>query len=661
MCDSCAAFVGPEQSQFHAGAANLAPVEYSGSANIDGLLSTYKWGQLDLTYSFPTSRKLYPEGYSDLYEHTSQFAVPTDAMQDAFRVALNEQFAAVTPLTFTELAGSTAVSDVNIAIAHSGAPQTAWAYYPGYGSGDLYLERPVDGDIWLGHEADFSAPKRGDYAWFVATHEMGHALGLKHGHQIEYTNAEVLDPARDSHEFSLMTYRSYIGHDAGAATNEEFGFAQSLMMYDIAALQAIYGANFQTRSGDTTYTFSPQTGEMFIDGVGQGAPGGGAGGSANRLFLTIWDGGGGDTYDFSAYTGDQDIDLSPGGWSLVSAVQQANLGDGNFARGNVFNALQFAGDARSLIENAIAGSGDDWLVGNAADNHLQGMAGDDSLYGGLGDDVLDGGAGTDVAIFEGRLSGHRLEETDEGLFLVDVNTVDGDYGRNQLVNIEQLHFIGDGRVYDVDSLEVLDSVGETFDGTAGDDIFVSMPGDMIVNGGAGNDVIYYSSVRDDFDARLFPDGTLEIAKPDGSLDRLFSVEKVAFSDGALVLDVEGQYGDAAYRLYGGAFDRTPDEDGLRYWAEEIDGAIALEQAAESFLVSDEFNALYGTSISDSEFIEQLYTNVLSRPGEAAGLVYWNQQLASGTHDRASVLLNFTQLAEYVGNSMPDIENGYWVV
>uniref|UniRef100_UPI00195366F3 M10 family metallopeptidase C-terminal domain-containing protein n=1 Tax=Streptococcus pneumoniae TaxID=1313 RepID=UPI00195366F3 len=67
-------------------------------------------------------------------------------------------------------------------------------------------------------------------------------------------------------------------------------------MDDIAAIQAMYGANFATHAENTVYSFSPTTGEEFINGVGQGEPG------ANRVFLTIWDGGGNDTYDFSNYT-----------------------------------------------------------------------------------------------------------------------------------------------------------------------------------------------------------------------------------------------------------------------------------------------------------------------------------------------------------------------
>ena len=66
------------------------------------------------------------------------------------------------------------------------------------------------------------------------------------------------------------------------------------------------------------------------------------------------------------------------------------------ARGNVFNALQYHGDARSLIENAVGGTGNDNLKGNAAANSLTGGSGNDSLYGLAGNDRLDGGAGNDV-------------------------------------------------------------------------------------------------------------------------------------------------------------------------------------------------------------------------------------------------------------------------
>ena len=73
-------------------------------------------------------------------------------------------------------------------------------------------------------------------------------------------------------------------------------------------------------NGNTTYTWNSTTGEMSVNGVGQGTPGG------NRVFLTIWDGGGNDTYDMSNYGGGVSIDLRAGSWSITSQTQRANLG-----------------------------------------------------------------------------------------------------------------------------------------------------------------------------------------------------------------------------------------------------------------------------------------------------------------------------------------------
>src|SRR5207237_1723307 len=129
----------------------------------------------------------------------------------------------------------------------------------------------------------------------------GHTLGLKHGHETGGVADEAMAADRDSMEFSVMTYDSFVGADGTNFTNEQYGYAQSYMMYDIAALQAMYGADYTTNATNTTYTFSSTTGEMFINGVGQEAPGHGHGGAANRVFRTIWDGGGVDTYNFSNY------------------------------------------------------------------------------------------------------------------------------------------------------------------------------------------------------------------------------------------------------------------------------------------------------------------------------------------------------------------------
>ena len=108
--------------------------------------------------------------------------------------------------------------------------------------------------------------------------------------------------------------------------------------------------------------------------------------------MTVWDGGGNDTYDFSNYTTNLSINLQPGGWTTASTAQLAYLGNGHYAIGNIANALLYENNPASLIENAIGGSGNDTITGNTANN---------KLTGGAGNDTIDGLGGTDTAVFSG--------------------------------------------------------------------------------------------------------------------------------------------------------------------------------------------------------------------------------------------------------------------
>lgn len=350
----------------------------TGNAYIDGVLGDGKWAVSDLTYSFPTSGSYYGTGYG-WGEPTNGFGVLNSTQQAATRTVFSN-FSAVANLRFTEIT-ETATQHADLRLAMSNAPSTAWAYFPNYAA--------EGGDAWFNKGSGYySNPIKGNYAYTTFLHEMGHALGLQHTHE-----AYVMPSDRDSMEYSLMTYRSYIGANVGGGyTNETWGYAQSLMMYDIAGLQQMYGANYATNSGNTTYTWNPGTGEMFVNGIGQGAPGG------NRIFQTIWDGGGADTYDFSNYATNLTVNLAPGAWSTTSATQLAKLHyyGTQIAVGSIANALLYNGDIRSLIERVIGGSGHDHITGNDANNELFGGAGDDQLFGGAGADRLIGGLGADL-------------------------------------------------------------------------------------------------------------------------------------------------------------------------------------------------------------------------------------------------------------------------
>jgi serralysin len=360
---------------------------------LNGLLGGMKWGgpagtETLLTYSFPGSDSWWStdpvSGYGPFDGGGEPWNASFRGLFPQERAIVERALSAwsgISGLDFLEVADSPfVVGDLRFGFT---TDATAHAYFP--------FPSAKAGDTWFGRHLDFLG-QSGSYAFATVLHEIGHALGLKHPHE-ESGGFNALPIGWDSLEFSIMSYRSYVGAPSGGGYRNEFwGHAQSPMIYDIAAIQHLYGADYSTRSGNTVYRWNPFTGEAFVDGAGHGAPG------ANRVFETVWDGGGIDTYDFSNYATNLRVDLGPGSWSLLSNAQLAELGDGRSARANVFNAFLHEGDPRSLIENAVGGAGSDVIVGNFGSNGLSGNGGGDRLVGLAGNDALWGGTGKDVLV-----------------------------------------------------------------------------------------------------------------------------------------------------------------------------------------------------------------------------------------------------------------------
>ena len=483
-----------------------------------GLLTGVAWDLSSpgatLTYSFPATASQYGTDYNQwTLKETDYFTQFSNAQRTIVRGVL-ASYQAVSGITFQELTGSKAgnatlrIAEVNSSTTGLGG--TAWGYFPdtaGYG-----------GDAWFA-DLGTETPKIGSYLYHQFLHEIGHTLGLKHGHAslsgywltngTVLSNPDVLSSSFDSMEYSVMTYRGYVNASTTLGySNEDYGFAQSLMMLDIQAIQFLYGANFNTNSDDTVYSFDPNSGEMFVNGKGQGQPG------ANRIFRTIWDGGGKDTYDLSNYKTDLTINLAPGASSVFSKAQLAELNYYEvvdhgavpiYASGNLYNALQYQGDSRSLIENAFGGSGNDTIYGNAADNYLKGnggddlmsanhnwwdqtpvgndtfdggdgndtllgyqgndsllggtgddsitgLAGNDTLFGGLGNDSLDGGAGYDCAVCQGQYANYSVtwDATLRRYVVKDNRSGTSNEGVDYLTGIEEIDFTGGGSALKLD-------------------------------------------------------------------------------------------------------------------------------------------------------------------------------------------------------------------
>jgi serralysin len=366
---------------------------------IDGLLwDGWMVDASPLVYGFPDTAAQYPTA-------SAGFDTLNTLQRDAARLAFHE-VDAFTNYSFFDggidgvirLAGATMVDTNNNTDTLEQTITTASGRAPTQANEDAAM----DGDIWF-HPTNYDTPLVGSYAFASGIiHEIGHALGLKHPHDIQ-GSAQLLPADRDGLAYSIMSYRDFPG-DGIDSINSGNNCPQSYMMYDIQALQYLYGAEFTLNATDNTvYKFTPTIeagkGTNFFVNGNEYEPNVDL--AANIVFRTIWDSGGNDTYDFSLYTTNLSVNLAPGEWTSLGTQLAVLSGDPpgfptQNAPGNIANAFLYQGDTRSLIENAIGGSGHDTLLGNQIGNQLTGNAGNDFLKGFGGHDTLIGGADNDT-------------------------------------------------------------------------------------------------------------------------------------------------------------------------------------------------------------------------------------------------------------------------
>ncbi|MDP5216089.1 M10 family metallopeptidase C-terminal domain-containing protein [Ruegeria sp. 2205SS24-7] len=441
------------------------------------------------------------------------------------------------------------------------------------------FEESAGGDAFTSISYFDLAP--GGEAFHEILQMVGNSMGLVNGSFAgEFAGSEF-----DSPEFTARTWTEYVGDpDPLSSTYTRVDGPQSFMQLDIAALQYLYGANYSTSgevwSGDTTYRFNPNTGEMMINGQGQGAPFG------NRIFRTIWDGDGNDTYDLSNYETKLQVDLRPGAFSTFSKAQLARLdrfADDPIplAAGNVANALLVDGDTRALIENATGGSGNDHIVGNLANNILNGGTGHDTLNGFKGTDRLIGGQGDDNLI--GGLGNDRLWGADDHDRLSGGDGLDrlyggagndtllGDDGNDVILAGHGVDLLaggnGDDRLSGLQGRDRLQggAGNDTLLGDDGDDVIFAGHGVDVLTGGNGHDELSGLQGRDYLyggagnDTLLGGDGNdvmragqgMDVLAGGNGTDRLFGLQGRDTLKGAAGNDtINGGIG--ADQLYGGA-------------------------------------------------------------------------------------------------------------
>jgi len=444
---------------------------------INGLMTGSKWGETDPDDNGLVTLNYYVFNAERIPNGAFGYAFNQEEMDAAIN-AMNA-YSSVANISLTE---TTDFSQANIAWAFldsedSGSGVLGYAYTPE--SGDLSGITTIN---WQSYSEDSvlieGSIDPGSYYYLIFTHELGHALGLKHPHDSDspYDVYPGVSGDRDGGDnglnagpWTVMTYNDSTANNGfSPTTNSYSGFLTGLGAFDIAAVQYLYGANLGANTGNNTYNLRDQNG-----------------------FSCIWDNGGIDVIDASGLNKSVKIDLR-------NATLQNSSGGGGFISqiNNEFKGYTIAYNSTGtcIIENATGSSAADTLTGNSGNN---------TLDGGTGADTMAGGGGNDTYVVDD-VSDVVTEAASAG-----TDTVQSSVTHTLAANVENLTLTGTAAINCTGN-----SAANTLTGNSGNNTLDGGLGNDILNGGTGKDTLKGSTGVDKFIYRSITDSRVGSANRD---------------------------------------------------------------------------------------------------------------------------------------------------
>ncbi len=331
--------------------------------------------------------------------------------------------------------------------------------------------------------------------------------------------------------------------------------------------------------------------------------------------------GGTDWLNLVGLSNDVSLSLASGGTLAMS---------GQTVTGTFQDGAQF--------ENIALGDGADLATGSTETNHIMGGRGNDGLAGGGGTDLLEGGIGNDILTGDGNaVADVALAQTVYRLYQATLDRLPDAAGVAGWTKI-----LADGQTLaNVVGGFTNSSEFQTRYGTTTNEQFVTLLYNNVLE--RAPDAAGLSGWVSQLTSAAM---TREEVVLGFSESREFRTNTAVDSITYTVGDFAASWTDDVFRLYQATLDRIPDYPGMLGWMNSLGNGTEYLSVVSAFIGSTEFTSTYGAT-NNTQFVTQLYNNVLDRAPDTAGLNGWVDRLESGELDRAGVVKGFAQSVEFI--------------